>query len=90
MYTENSRIMLWRNKKKKAELEEYAKGIKKINTFFKSAFGGIRSSKLILIDIKTDLYIYLKKFNQLCLIGKFKKENHNIFTYNYICLLSVC
>ena len=33
--------------------------------------------------------MHLEKLNQLCLIGKFKKENHNIFTYDYVRLLSV-
>ncbi len=81
--------MLWRNKKKKAELEEYVKRIKKINTFFKLTSRSIRLSKPISINIKTDLYICLEKLNQLYSIGKSKKENHNIFTYNYIYLLSI-
>src|SRR6266498_4132184 len=89
MYTEDSRTTLWRNEKKKAELKEHTKGIKKIDTFFKSAFGGIRSSKPTPIDTKTDLHICLEKLNQLCSIGKSKKENHNIFTYDYVRLLSV-
>ena len=33
--------------------------------------------------------MHLEKLNQLCSIGKSKKENHNIFTYDYIRLLSV-
>ena len=89
IYTGDLRIMLWRNEKKKAELEEHAKGIKKIDTFFKSASEDIRSSKPIPIDTKTDLHTCLEKLNQLCSIGKSKKENHNIFTYDYVHLLSI-
>ncbi len=37
-----------------------------------------------------DLHICLEKLNQLYLIEKSKKENHNIFTYDYIHLLSIC
>jgi len=33
-YTENSRTTQWRQKKEKTELEEHAKGIKRIDTFF--------------------------------------------------------
>ncbi len=90
IYTGDSKTMLQRNEKKKAELEEHAKGIKKIDTFFKLASEDIGSSKLTPIDTKTDLHTCLEKLNQLCSIGKSKKENYNIFTYDYIRLLSVC
>ena len=89
IYTGDSRITLQKNEKKKAELEEHAKGIKKINTFFKLTSRSIRLSKPISINIKTDLYICLEKLNQLYSIGKSKKENHNIFIYDYVRLLSV-
>ena len=84
IYTGDSRTTLWRNEKKKAELEEHAKEIKKIDTFFKLASEGIRLSKPTPIDTKTDLHTCLEKLNQLCSIGKSKKENHNIFTYDYV------
>ena len=55
--------MLQRKKKKRIELEEYAKEIKKINTFFNLAFENIGSLKLIPINMKIYLYIYLEKLN---------------------------
>ncbi len=88
--TGDSKTMLWRKEKKRIELEKYVKRIKKIDTFFNLASENIGLSKSTPININTDLYIYLKKLNQLCLIGKSKKKNHDIFIYDYVCLLSVC
>ena len=89
IYTGDSRTTLWRKEKKKTELEKHAKEIRKIDTFFKPASEDIGSSKQMPIDTKLDLHTCLEKLNQLCSIGKSKKENYNIFTYDYVRLLSV-
>jgi len=89
IYTGDSRTMLWRKENKRTELKEHAKEIKKIDTFFKPASENIRSSKLMPIDTKLNLHKCLEKLNQLCSIGKSRKENYNIFTYDYVRLLSV-
>ena len=91
-------------KKKTIELEEHTKGIKKINTFFQPISENVSMSSkipllsqsitpnsppLIPIDTTIDLYVRLEEINQLYLVEKSTKENHDIFTYDYICLLSV-
>src|SRR6266498_4034874 len=104
VYTGDSRTSQWRQKKKTIELEEHTKGIKKINTFFQPISENVSMSSktpllsqsitpnsppLIPVDTTMDLHVRLEEINQLCLVGKSTKENRDIFTYDYIRLLSV-
>ena len=41
------------------------------------------------INITINLYEHLEKINKLYSIGKSTKDNHNIFTYDYIYFLSI-
>ena len=104
VYTGDSRTSQWRQKKKTIELEEHTKGIKKINTFFQPISENVSMSSktlllsqsitpnsppLIPVDTTMDLHVRLEEINQLCLVEKSTKENRDIFTYDYIRLLSV-
>ena len=104
VYPENSRTTKWRQKQSNIKLEEHAKGIKKIDTFFQPVSESIGMSNKsssssscpiiqnpppLPIDTIIDLHVRLEEINKLCSIGKSTKDNRNTFTYDYIRLLSV-
>ncbi len=48
------------------------------------------NSSLISKEITRNLQIRLDEINQQCIITKNVKMNKNVFTYDYLCYLSIC
>src|SRR5438045_2539758 len=89
VYTGNSRTTMWRKEKEKKKLKEDAKGMRTLDTFFRSRsspFPKITQNPSFSVD---NLHIRLEEINQQCLISKSAKKNEKLFTYDYLRCLSI-
>ncbi|CAG8476252.1 9613_t:CDS:2 [Diversispora eburnea] len=82
VYTETSRTTTWRQEIRRKELENDAKGMKALDTFF-------INKQFTDPSTENNLQMCLKEINQQCLVSKSVKTNNNVFTYNYLCCLCI-